>query len=478
MHMKQRFLIKGTVTLMIIIMVVFAVFSVSIYGKDSTAEYDGYIVKLREQAEDTVMLYNALQLSDVIARENGIYVVTDEKTAQLLAPQAEYVEPNYKVELMDTYKFDLYQGQLNVSMTKVKAIWDIGCYGNDIRIGVIDSGVYEHDALKENLVNGYNYLGKNTNTVDNEGHGTMVSGIIAAKYGYYVIGMAHRAKIVPIKCFEPGQTTYVSTIVSAIYGAVDDFCCDIINLSLGLTSKSTALEEAVNYAASKGVLLVAAVGNIEQTGNAVTYPAGFDAVIGVGSVNMNKQRSSFSNYNHSVFVTAPGEGILGLSKTGGYVIDSGTSFSAPVVTGIIATMLSIDNSLTLDSVKNILRSTSEDLGTSGYDTEYGYGLINAEAIVNYMLSGKDFFISPVDSRPENLAEVRIWKSPSALITPVGIWANYDRNRVTDIKMVPLSFADSNVEILQYSNKYNTLKCFLWYNTGNLLPLLPFRSVNQ
>jgi len=118
------------------------------------------------------------------------------------------------------------------------------------------------------------------------------------------------------------------------------------------------------------------------------------------------------------------------------------------------------------------------LGTSGYDTEYGYGLINAEAIVNYMLSGKDFFISPVDSRPENLAEVRIWKSPSALITPVGIWANYDRNRVTDIKMVPLSFADSNVEILQYSNKYNTLKCFLWYNTGNLLPLLPFRSVNQ
>ena len=467
---------KNVHFLLIIVVVAFTPFLLNVYAEENADEYNGYIIKIKEQTQKAIMLQEYLPLSDLVSCGNGVYIAADKDTAQRFALQAEYIEPNYKVELLNTYNYDTYMQQVNVRLTSIKSAWDIGCYGNNVRIGVIDSGVYEHNALKGNLSSGYNYLSKDTDTTDHIGHGTMVSGIIAAQYGYGVIGMAHHAKIIPLKCFENGQATYINTIVSAIYDAVDRFNCDIINLSLGLQNKSTALEEAVNYAVSKGVLLVASVGN--DSNSAFYYPASYDSVIGVGSVNSSKVRSGFSNYNNSVFVTAPGENIIGLSIKGGYVINSGTSFSAPVVTGIIATMFSIDNSLDVAAVKNIFMNTSEDLGPQGYDTEYGYGLVNAEAIVNYMLSGKDYFVSPIDTQNENFSEVRVWKNPSVTTYPLGIWASYDNNRITDIKTVSLSFANGSIEILQYSNEYKTLKFFLWYNMKSLLPISPSRSVRR
>ena len=112
-----------------------------------------------------------------------------------------------------------------------------------------------------------------------------------------------KVRLVPLKCFDD-KTTNVSVICKAIYGAVDDFGCDVINMSFGLMEDSIALKEAIDYAAGKGVIIVAAVGN--DGTEELCYPAAYDNVIGVGSVDKNEGVSSVSQHNKSVFITAPG----------------------------------------------------------------------------------------------------------------------------------------------------------------------------
>lgn len=309
----------------------------------------------------------------------------------------EYYEADCEVKLFEDYdNSNPEYSQWNLSAISIDKAWNIGCYGNDIKVGVIDSGIYEHPDLKNNISKGYNYINSTTDTTDNIGHGTYVSGIIAAECNdEYITGIAHQVKIVPLKCFDNNIETKASMIANAIYDAVDVYGCDVINMSFGMDESLTnkTLQLSVAYAIQHGCIVVASVGN---DGNSTEYyPAKYDGVIGVGSINENNELSWFSQYNSTVDVVAPGEIIQSVSIDG-YDKDSGTSFSAPHISAVAAIAKCIDNEITAEEFMKLIETTSTEceLDTqTGYDVYFGYGLVNVQSIINDMLKDTPVFLS-------------------------------------------------------------------------------------
>jgi thermitase len=155
------------------------------------------------------------------------------------------------------------------------------------------------------------------------GHGTMVAGILHL--------VAPTARLMPLKAFGPDGSGQLSNILRAIYYAQQNNV-NIVNMSFDITTPSQALANAINSAENSGVLFVASAGNDGEM--EMVYPAGLSNVMGVASTNYEDQRSSFSNYGDQiVWVAAPGEAVVTTYPFGTYAAGWGTSFSAPMVTG-------------------------------------------------------------------------------------------------------------------------------------------------
>lgn len=170
------------------------------------------------------------------------------------------------------------------------------------------------------------------------GHGTMVAGIVHLA--------APTAIIMPLKAFKGDGTANLSNILRAIYYATDHEA-NVINMSFSLTSPSDELGDAIQYANNNEVICVASAGN---TGTAtVGNPASLPQVMGVASISNSQQRSTFSNYGPAVFLAAPGEGIITTYPGNNYAEATGTSFSAPFVSGAAALGVQMDASSYNDS---------------------------------------------------------------------------------------------------------------------------------
>ncbi len=166
------------------------------------------------------------------------------------------------------------------------------------------------------------------------GHGTMVAGLIHL--------VAPTAQLMPVKVFSSDGTSTLSLIISGIYYAVDHGA-KVINMSFSFGGTSQELTNAINYANSQRVILVAAAGNNGQS--VVVYPAGYSQVMGIGSTNNQDGRSSFSNYGSVVTMAAPGEGLITTYPFNKYAAGWGTSFSTPLVAGAAALLVDINSSL-------------------------------------------------------------------------------------------------------------------------------------
>jgi subtilisin family serine protease len=235
---------------------------------------------------------------------------------------------------------------------------------------------------------------------DYNGHGTAVSGVIAGNGNdaYGTAGICWDCTILPARAFVYQGGGASSWVAGSIVYAIDNNV-RIINLSLGGSARSRVLEDSIKYALNKGGIIVAASGN---DGNSeVQYPAGYEGVIAVGATDQNDRPASFSSYGPHISVVAPGVDILTtnlnwpgtefdkgspdvfndpnspLADRGDFVIVDGTSFSAPIVSGIAALMLSIRPELTAAQIKNILEGTADDINTTGRDDRTGYGRVNA-----------------------------------------------------------------------------------------------------
>ena len=354
----------------------------------ATAEAS-YIVGLSDTWQDSVHRFSKGELTKICAAE-GVYLADSADTvAELRRSGAlEYAEPDCTVRLLGEANDALYAEQWNLQDTKLTSLWDMELNAEGIRIAVIDSGLYaaHDDFAGVHILSGINFLNGSDDWSDKAGHGTFVTGIIAAARNndIGIAGIVNGADIVPLKCFDESDETNVSYIVNAIYKAVDDYHCDVINLSLGLSKDMQSFRQAVDYAAERGVIIVSSVGNFG--GEALMYPAAYDNVVGVGAVNQDGKICSFSQYNESVFVAAPGAELcsLGITASNAYMVGNGTSFATPHVTALAAAAKGYDASIDVYRFQELLSESAIDRGAPGYDKLYGYGTLDAEAFARLL----------------------------------------------------------------------------------------------
>lgn len=229
-------------------------------------------------------------------------------------------------------------------------------------IAVIDTGV---DNTLEDLKNvvltnkGRNYVDRQQDTMDDHGHGTHVSGIIAAQAdnGYSMTGINQQTKILPVKVLDASGAGTNEGIALGIKYAVDQGA-KVINLSLG-GSYSRTLEAALKYAYDKNVAVVVASGN--DGTQAISYPASSRYAISVGATNALDVVSDYSNYGYKLDVVAPGSNIPSLLPNGNVTYLSGTSMAAPHVAAIVGLMRSANTSLKVEKIRNILHETTKNV---------------------------------------------------------------------------------------------------------------------
>ncbi|RDY24467.1 serine protease [Romboutsia maritimum] len=230
-----------------------------------------------------------------------------------------------------------------VTMIRAKNLWDTSDRGAGINIAIIDSGCdINHESLKDNIVGVRNFTdedGKNYNIVtDRVGHGTHVTGIIAAKGKNSIVGVAPDASIYVLKAIDRTGSGKLSWVIRAIYYAIEKNV-DIISMSLGMANSDDKLEKAIREAINKNIIVVCAAGN-EGDGNPndfkYSYPATYADVISVGAVDKKAVPANFSNANLVIDVVAPGVNIISTYPNNQFASLSGTSMAAPHVTGTLA----------------------------------------------------------------------------------------------------------------------------------------------
>ena len=267
--------------------------------------------------------------------------------------------------------------------------WDTST-GSGVKVAVVDTGIdLSHPDLNVAPEN-FNAINSRKSANDDNGHGTHVAGTIAAlNDDYGVVGVAPGASLYAVKVLDRSGSGWVSDIIEGIEWCITHDI-QVINMSLGASQGTTAFESAIDAAYTAGIIIVAAAGN--DYGGPVNYPAAYDHVIAVSAVNADDTIATFSNIGTQVELAAPGVGIFSTYKGGTYATMSGTSMAAPHVTGVVALVLEDKGS---SEVLGILQNSADDLGSSGWDNKFGFGLVDAgEAVTGTLDYGDDLPPSP------------------------------------------------------------------------------------
>nr|WP_241154416.1 S8 family peptidase [Staphylospora marina] len=295
-------------------------------------------------------------------------------------PNVEYAEPNYIYHATwipnDPY-FSAYQW--GPQKVQAPAAWDVTRGSSSVLVAVIDTGVQmNHPDLSGKVVAGWDFVYNDGDPSDGNGHGTHVAGIVAASTnnGVGIAGMAPNVRILAVRVLDSNGSGTLANVASGIRYAADNGA-KVINLSLGGSSGSTTLQDAVNYAWNKGVVVVAAAGNSNTS--APSYPAYYSNAIAVASTTSSDTRSSFSNYGSWVDVAAPGSDIASTYIGSSYVYLSGTSMAAPHVAGLAGLLASQGRSAA--NIRAAIEQTADKI--SGTGTYWTHGRINAYKAVNY-----------------------------------------------------------------------------------------------
>lgn len=390
----------------------------------------------RSQAKAFVLKFDKEQNIDLLIAK---YLQTD---------FFEYVEPNYigrgagvkgsQSTLPNDFKFSSQwglrnDGSFNLSPATADAdvdmdtAWDIERGDSTLIVAVLDAGLkLDHPEMEGRLwinpfdtvdgadednngyvddINGWDFANDDNHPKDDHGHGTNVTGIIAAKANNNIgfAGVDWYCKILTGKILDGNNFGLYSWFADGIYYAVDNGA-RIINMSVGGSGFSQLMDDAVDYAYQNGVTIVTCMMN--ENNQVTYYPAGLAKTIAVGSTNPNDERSSpffwsatsGSNFGSHIDVVAPGNYIYGLSHSSNNNYNSywgGTSQATPLVTGICALLLAQDPLRQPEDLRNILRNTAEDeVGDPsedipGFDIYYGAGRVNAFAALKAEAVGRE-----------------------------------------------------------------------------------------
>ncbi len=302
------------------------------------------------------------------------------KLAQQVAalPSVVYAEPNAVRQMLRVPNDQHLSQQWALENIQAFGAWDITTGGN-IVVAVVDTGVStSHPDLEGKVLPGYNALLQNDASQDNNGHGTAIAGLIAARTDNNtgIAGVCWGCAILPVKVLNERGAGDDVDLARGIRWATEHGA-HIINLSLGGAENSQVLRDAVEYAYQRGVLLIAASGNEQQLGNFTNYPAAYPQVVAVGATTNSDRLARFSNTGEHIDLVAPGVALWTTILDGDFGPPNGTSFSSPFVSGVAALILTVRPDLPHADVACILKMSSDDLGDAGRDNEYGWGRLNA-----------------------------------------------------------------------------------------------------
>jgi serine protease len=289
--------------------------------------------------------------------------------------------------------------------------WGIEQGDPNVIVAVVDTGVaFENygayvqapDLAQTRFVPGYDFVHDTNHPDDDNGHGTHVAGTIAQSTNNLigVAGVAFRCSIMPVKVMDDEGVSDAFTVSQGILFAVNRGA-RVINLSFGSTRPSTTLQNAVQTAYQRGVTVVASAGNEYTKGNQPSYPAAYSQYcIAVGAVRYDLTRAPYSSTGSYLSVVAPGgdltvdqnsdaypDGILQQTFRSdpnqfAYWFFQGTSMAAPHVSGLAA-LLASHGITSPDQIRKAIETTARDVGPTGWDPEYGWGLIDAHAALLY-----------------------------------------------------------------------------------------------
>ena len=290
----------------------------------------------------------------------------------------EYVERDFYAHTASVTPNDPdFGSQWHLATIAAPAAWAVTTGAASVVVAVVDSGVDgTHPDLSAKLVPGWNFLNNTSNTADDLGHGTAVAGTVAAatNNGIGVAGVAWNTMIMPLVVVDSNDYASYSNMAAAIQYAADHGV-RIINLSLGGSSPSATLQNAVNYAWSKGATVFAAAMN--NSSSTPQYPAACTNAVAVSATDTNDALASFSDYGNWITLSAPGNNILTTNPGGGYGYWYGTSFASPIAAGVAALALAVNPAMTNSALVSLLEQNSDDLGPAGYDMSFGWGRVNA-----------------------------------------------------------------------------------------------------
>lgn len=308
-------------------------------------------------------------------------------------PRIKYVELDEKLNVLEEIQWNLYQ-------IHAPEAWSIGgTYGHHpkIQVAVLDTGV---DCIHPDLAANIAWTpsadpGFPSACPDTNGHGTHVTGIVAALLnGFGVAGVASQVTVYDILVC-PGGSCPISDIVQGIQLAMEgpdgiigtDDDAEVMNMSFGGPGNYPAMQDAIQNAYDHGVVSVAAAGNSGcPDGDTVLEPARYPTVIAMAATTSAKTIADFSSCGPSVTAAAPGSAVLSTLPGGTYGTASGTSMAAPHGTGVVALMQAVSAIANVpllkpSEVKTIICNTAEDLPPAGFDIRSGCGLLRADRAV-------------------------------------------------------------------------------------------------
>ena len=330
-------------------------------------------------------------------------------------PYFEYVERKEIQKLTIVPNDPEINKQSYFSQINANAAWDISQGSTNVKIGIVDSGTdMDHPDLGsemyENLndpVNGVDddndgyidnnfgwdfYDDDNNPQIGDNSHGIHVAGIAAAatdnNLGIASIGF--NTQFVPIRAGNGNSITH--GYEGIVYAA--DMGCDIVNCSWGSANYSAFAQDVVNYATlDKNTLVVAATGN--NGGYIEFFPAAYENVLSVGSIDSDDSKSSFTNYGYYVDVLAPGRSIYSAVDNGLYNYNTGTSMATPVVSGAVALLKAVHPQLSALQLAERIKTTCENIDgqNPSYENKIGYGKLNVAAALGYSISSPSIVFS-------------------------------------------------------------------------------------
>lgn len=289
--------------------------------------------------------YGLTEQGNIYGTDQLVLRVSNQGVAAVLAalsknPSVDFAEPNFIGHADMTPNDPSWSSQWGPQKVSAPSAWDVTQGSSSVIIAVVDTGVdLNHPDLASKIVTGYDYVNLDSTPQDDNGHGTHVAGIAAAvtNNSTGIAGMCPNCKIMPVKVLNSsGSGTYANIASGIRYAA--DHGAKVINMSLGGTSGSTSLSDAVNYANSKGVLQACAAGNSNTS--AASYPAYYSACVAVAATDSSDYRASFSNYGSWVDTSAPGVSIYATYWNDTYKSLSGTSMATPHVAGLAGLLFS------------------------------------------------------------------------------------------------------------------------------------------